>query len=173
MLYGILATLIYVSSFELPFFPPDTRRNIRIPYASTFSSSPFSSPSPSPSFSLLLLLLRHLLLFLSATLASLSIPRIRAEDEILWTRAKSVSSRDRSDCRFERAIKLGLLLESELLGRSVPQGALDGTVGVDRRKCKPTCFVIIDATCVRFDRIYPLSRDNYVKKREKKERESR
>lgn len=93
------------------------------------------------------------------------------QDEILWTRAKSVSSRDRSDCRFERAIKLGLLLESELLGRSVPQGALDGTVGVDRRKCKPTCFVIIDATRVRFDRISPFAtkQDNYVKKKKNRE----
>lgn len=143
------------------------RRNIRIPYASTFSSSPFSSPSPSSS-PLLLLLLRHLLLFLSAFLCPF--PSLW-QDEILWTRAKSVSSRDRSDCRFERAIKLGLLLESELLGRSVPQGALDGTVGVDRRKCKPTCFVIIDATRVRFDRISPFAtkQDNYVKKKKNRE----
>ena len=56
MLYGILATLIYVSSFELPFFSPGTS-----PLAVTFG---FPMLPPFPLLLLLLFLLLLLLLLL-------------------------------------------------------------------------------------------------------------
>ena len=132
--------LFFRGSFLFPgyFF---ARRNIRIPYASTFSTS-FSSSSSSSSST-------FYFSFPPLSFASFSIPRIR-QGGILWTRAKSVSSRDRSDCRFERAIKLGLLLESELLGGALSRkGLWTARVWVwTRRKCKLTCFVIIDTVLV-------------------------
>lgn len=144
MLYAVLATLIYVSSFELPFFSPST-----LQLAVTFGFPML------PLFPLLFLLL------LPSSSSFFFPPLLCPLPSLESGRTKSSEHAPRA---FHLAIEaivdssaqsnLDFFSKVNYSAGLSRKGLLDRTPGVDRRKCKPTCFVIIGAVRVHFRRVH-------------------